>query len=110
VAVSQNAAVTKLFRNVMAKPGLRVRLLGPPGNPTGIGAQIRLMFRARLGPIREIHAGSGYFSQDSGVIVLSVPEVPISIWVRWPGGKVATTKLSDNPKFVSIPFETGAER
>jgi hypothetical protein len=110
LAVSQNAAATKLFHNVAAKPGLRVRLVGPAGNPTGIGAQIRLIFGARSGPVREIHAGSGYFSQDSGAIVLSVPEAPISIWVRWPGGKVTTTKLSDNPKFVSIPFETGTKR
>jgi hypothetical protein len=110
LAVSQNAAATKLFHNMAAKPGLRVRLFGPPGNPTGIGAQVRLSFSSRLGPIREIHAGSGYFSQDSGDIVLSVPEAPTGVWVRWPGGKVTTTKLPDSPKFVSIPFETGAAR
>jgi len=110
LAVSQNAAATKLFHNLAAKPGLRVRLLGPPGNPTGIGAQVRLIFGSRSGPVREIHGGSGYFSQDSAIIVLSVPETPSSIWVRWPGGKVTTTKLSDSPKLVSIPFDIRADR
>ena len=33
LAVSQNGAETKLYRNVLGKPGLRVRLAGPPGNP-----------------------------------------------------------------------------
>ena len=40
LVVTQNRAETKLFRNVGAKPGLRVRLDGPPGNPCGIGAVV----------------------------------------------------------------------
>ena len=42
LVVSQNGAETRLFRNKGAKPGLRVRLKGPPGNPCGIGAQMRV--------------------------------------------------------------------
>jgi hypothetical protein len=80
-------------------------LIGPPGNPTGIGAQVRLLFGARPGPIREIHAGSGYFSQDSSVCILSMPEVPTGVWVRWPGGKTSSTNLTRNPKSISIPYE-----
>jgi hypothetical protein len=107
LAVSQNGAATKLFRNVTAKPGLRVRLIGPKGNPTGIGAQIRLMFGPKPGPIREIHAGSGYFSQDSAITVLCLPEVPTGIWVRWPGGKVTTTPLTANPRQISVNYNEG---
>src|SRR5205823_10858972 len=44
LVVTQNGAETKLFHNVGAKPGLRVRLSGPPGNPAGVGAQVRLYF------------------------------------------------------------------
>jgi hypothetical protein len=105
LVISQNAAATKLYHNVAAKPGLRVWLKGPPGNPAGIGAQVRLFFGSRPGPIREIRAGSGYLSQDSGVIILSEPDPPSNIWVRWPGGKVTTMQISGNPRFVTVPWE-----
>ncbi|MEO8428273.1 MAG: VCBS repeat-containing protein, partial [Verrucomicrobiota bacterium] len=94
LVVTQNGAETKLFQNLSAKPGLRVRLAGPPGNPPGIGATIRLKFGERFGPAREIHAGSGYWSQDSAVQVLAVPQTPAELWIRWPGGRITTTPLS----------------
>lgn len=87
LVVTQNGAATKLFRNVAAKPGLRIRLTGPDGNPSGVGVTLRLKFGSRLGPAREIHAGSGYWSQDGAVQVLGVPEPPTGIRVIWPGGK-----------------------
>jgi hypothetical protein len=93
LAISQNGNQTKLYHNVGAKPGLRVRLSGPPENPAAIGACMRLMFGQRAGPLREIHAGSGYWSQDSAVQVLATPEPPTQIWIRWPGGKVTTSPL-----------------
>jgi hypothetical protein len=94
LAVTQNGSRTKLYRNTAAKPGLRVRLAGPPENPSAIGAAIRLKFGERAGPIREIRAGGGYWSQDSSVQVLSAPEKPTHIWVRWPGGKITITPVS----------------
>jgi hypothetical protein len=78
--------------------------LGPAGNPDGIGAQIRLLFGDRPGPIREIHAGSGYWSQDSAVQVLATPQPPSGIWVRWPGGKVLTTHLPQGLTNLSLDF------
>ncbi|MCG8603515.1 VCBS repeat-containing protein, partial [bacterium] len=47
LAVSQNGAETKLYRNARAKPGLRVRLHGPSDNPAGIGAVLRLIYEDR---------------------------------------------------------------
>jgi hypothetical protein len=102
LAVSQNAAATKLFHNVAARPGLRVRLAGPPGNPEGLGAQMRLIFPTGPGPVREVHAGSGYLSQDSSLCVLSMPEAPSSIWVRWPGGKTIQSKISGSPAQIRV--------
>jgi len=93
LVVTQNAAETRLFRNARAKPGLRVRLKGPPGNPWGIGAQMRLKHGERLGPAREVHAGSGYWSQDSVVQVLGSAEPPVQLWLRWPGGKSMTVDV-----------------
>jgi hypothetical protein len=91
--VTQNGAETKLYHNVGAKPGLRVRLKGPPGNPQGIGAQLRLSYGQRQGPVREIHAGGGYWSQDSAVQVLSAHGPANHLEIRWPGGKRSTNAV-----------------
>ncbi len=93
LVLTQNAGATKLFRNTGAKPGLTVRLAGKGGNPDGIGAVLRLRFHGRSGPAREIHAGSGYWSQDGAVQILATPEPPNEIEVRWPGGKTTVTAL-----------------
>ena len=102
VAVAQNGAATCLFRNTGARPGLRVRLSGPPGNPSGVGAVLRLKFGARFGAAREIHAGSGYWSQDSAVQVMGGPSAPTQIWIRWPGGQTTTTDLPAGAKDITV--------
>src|SRR5262249_8745496 len=79
LVVTQNGAETKLYRNVTGKPGLRVRLIGPPGNPLGVGAALRLLAGDKAGPVREVHAGSGYWSQDSAVPVLASPKPPTRV-------------------------------
>ena len=86
LAVSQNAAATRLFRNRGARPGLRVRLRGPATNPDGVGAQIRIVYGDRMGPVREVHAGSGYWSQNGAVQLFGLATTPTAVWVRWPGG------------------------
>jgi hypothetical protein len=94
LVVAQNAAETRLFKNVRGQPGLRVRLKGPPGNPWGFGAQLRLKRDDHLGAVREVHGGSGYWSQDSPVQVLGGSKFPTQVWVRWPGGK---SSIADVP-------------
>ncbi|HLH56945.1 MAG TPA: VCBS repeat-containing protein, partial [Verrucomicrobiae bacterium] len=106
LAVTQNGAATKLFHNVGAAPGLRVKLKGGAGNPAAIGAAMRLVFKDHKGPLREIHAGSGYWSQDSFTQVLAIPSPPESLWVRWPGGRTTTTLVPANAREVTVD-ETG---
>jgi hypothetical protein len=105
LVVTQNGALTKLFRNTSARPGLRVRLQGPAGNRTAVGAIIRLKFGERHGPVREIHAGSGYWSQDSAVQVLGAVETPTYLEVRWPGGRSTLTSLPKEAREVSVNVE-----
>ena len=107
--MAQNGATTKLLHNTGARPGLRVRLAGPPGNPQGIGAVLRLKSGSRLGPAREIHAGSGYWSQDEAIQVLGWPDggspensVPAQISVRWPGGQTTTVVVPPNSLEISL--------
>lgn len=110
LAVTQNGAATKLFHNVGAKPGLRVRLRGGPGNPNQVGATIRLLFGKRAGPAREIHAGSGYWSQDSAVQVMSTPEPPTQIWVRWPGGRTTSADIPAGAREIEVNVEGQVKR
>ena len=102
LVVTQNGAATRLFENRGARPGLRVRLAGPRGNPRGIGAIVRLRSGDKLGPAREVHAGSGYWSQDSTVLVLASPEPASSILVQWPGGNSTLSDLPPGAREVEI--------
>lgn len=84
LVVTQNAAATVLLHNVGGVPGLRVRLAGPPGNPAGVGALLRPTSGEQPGPACEIHAGSGYWSQDGSTRILGGHCDRVA--VRWPGG------------------------
>jgi hypothetical protein len=102
LAVSQNAAPTRLFRNIGATPGLRVRLSGPRANPTAVGAQIRLRYGERSGPVREIQAGSGYWSQNGAIQVLGLGGDPTALWVRWPDGQEQVVPLAPGQTEVAV--------
>jgi enediyne biosynthesis protein E4 len=105
LVVAQNGYETRLFRNLAAAPGLRVRLSGSPANPTGVGAVIRLVYSTRHGPAREIHAGAGYWSQDSPVQVLGISGIPTKVWVRWPGGRITESAIPEVAREVRIDLE-----
>jgi hypothetical protein len=84
-----------------------VRLQGTPGNPWGIGARIRLQFGPRLGPAREVHAGSGYWSQDSLVPVMGYGRFPEKAHVAWPGGKSCVYGLPPGSSEVQLDATGG---
>jgi enediyne biosynthesis protein E4 len=109
LAVSQNGNRLKVFRNVTAKPGLRIRLKGPPENPTGVGAVIRIENGQTAGPAREVQAGSGYWSQNGAVQVMNLPgpEKAKTVRVRLPGGKTVTGAIPDGAREIEVDFEGG---
>jgi hypothetical protein len=109
LAVSQNGAETKLYHNTAAKPGLRVRVIGPVKNSQAFGAVLRLKTGEQWGPAREIHGGSGYWSQDSVIQVLATPQPPREIQVRWPGGKTTTHSVPAEAKEIILGFDGGIE-
>ncbi|MHC1763149.1 MAG: FG-GAP-like repeat-containing protein [Verrucomicrobiia bacterium] len=102
LVVAQNGAETRLFLNREARPGLRVRLRGTEANPLGIGAVVRVRFGERWGPAREVHAGSGYWSQDSAVQVMGTPEPPVEVQVNWPGGKVTRSPIPESVLAIAV--------
>jgi hypothetical protein len=102
LVVTQNGAPTRLFRNRGAMPGLRVRLAGPDSNPDGVGAQIRIVYATRMGPVREVQAGSGYWSQNGAVQVFGITEAPSAVWVRWPGGSETRTPVESGAREIVV--------
>lgn len=107
LAVSQNGAATRLFRNTGAKRGLRVRLRGPRGNPDGIGARIRLVYGDREGPAREIQGGTGYWSVNGPVQVMGTDGTPDAVRVRWPGGRTEVHPIAPDTWDVTISWRNG---
>ncbi len=112
LAVSQNGGTVQLYRNRLGRPGLRVRLVGPPGNLTGLGSVLRLGTAGKPGPARELHGGGGYWSQDSSVTVLAKPQDsgPWVLTVRWPGGRQTYYPVSSETKEIEANIDgTSAE-
>ena len=103
IAVGVQGGATRLLRNVIARPGVRVTLRGPVANPDAIGAMVRLKFGKQFGAAREIHAGSGWWSQDSATLTLASPTEPSGAVVRWPGGQETTLAWPSGKREVSIP-------
>jgi hypothetical protein len=93
LVVSQNGAATRLFQNQTAAAGIRVRVQGPPTNPDGVGVQLRLVFANGMSPVREVQAGSGYWSQNGAVQVFGLTGTPTEVWARWPGGTETKTAV-----------------
>lgn len=102
LAVSQNGAATTLWRNRGATPGIRVRVEGTDDNPFGVGAQLRVRRGSSAGPLREIRAGSAYWSVDDPVTVLALPADASEIWVRLPNGTERTVRITPSQREVII--------
>ena len=66
---------------------------------------LRLGFGERWGAAREIHAGSGYWSQDSAVQVMATLQAPTRIQIRWPGGKSVTGNVPDQAKEITVDLD-----
>ena len=101
VAAQYGAAVT-VWQNLRAKPGIRVRFQGPPGNPSGYGASASLKSEASIGPAHEVHAGGGYWSQDSATVVLGLHGRPDAVRVKWPGGAVSEVAIPAGSREVLV--------
>ena len=67
----------------------------------GVGAVLRLQNESVRGPVREVHSGSGYWSQESAVQVLA-PVANAKLSVRWPGGQVTTVDVPQNASEIVV--------
>jgi len=107
LVVGQQAGPTKLFRNARGAQGVRVRLRGPKENPNAIGAVVRLKLDNGFTVTREIHAGGGYWSQDSSMLVFGAPAAPQELHVLWPGGKEQEWRWPAGAKAIEVSSDGG---
>jgi enediyne biosynthesis protein E4 len=87
--VGTNSAHPSLLTNQSAKGRpFSIRLKGPKGNPTAIGARVTFTANGIISQTAEIYGGSGYLSQSEPILYFAAPEraTTANITVRWPGG------------------------
>ena len=68
------------------KPQLLVRLVGPAGNPTAVGARLTLV-RDGQTVVREFSGGGSYLAQSAPVACFTGVRSGDTLQVRWPDGK-----------------------
>ena len=102
--VSRNDTTTLAWRNggVAGRHSFRVLLQGHPGNPTAIGAQLRLELADGTLQLAEAQAGGGYYSQSAPGAFFGWPDgnPPRRLVIRWPDGSTSTEN------FVAPPAST----
>jgi enediyne biosynthesis protein E4 len=102
--VTRNNSTALAFTNggLAGHQSFGVRLNGPVGNPTGVGARITVEFADGSSQAAEVYAGSGYYSQSSPECFFGYPEgnPPRKITVRWPSG--ATTQYAFPPNTATL--------
>lgn len=96
IVITQNGAPTRLYHNRKARPGLRVRVDGGPGNPAGIGTKLRIPVPGGV-TLREIQAGSGYWSMNGAIQVVH-PTGDIEAYLA--GGQRITIKSTETKAVV----------
>ena len=85
---------------------LAVRLEGPPGNPTGVGARVSMLADGTLQQTVEVYAGSGYLSQSSSWLFFGrgSHRLPLELRVRWPAGRVSTHTIDPATARITLSY------
>ena len=86
-----NDGPLRAFFNLRTHGGrtLVVDLVGPPGNPTAVGARVTLTTEKGVRQMAEVSAGGGWLSQTAARRVFGLGRLSgrVSIEVRWPDGQ-----------------------
>jgi hypothetical protein len=69
-----------------------VRLVGPKGNPTGLGARITVEPEGGRPTTLEVTAGGSYLTQHGATHFFGTNGKPASVSVRWPDGTTTRAK------------------
>ncbi|MGJ3244322.1 MAG: FG-GAP-like repeat-containing protein [Opitutales bacterium] len=106
LVAARNRATLLAFVQQPDVPGsgrpLAVRLAGPAGNPTGIGARVTAHYADGSSATQAVTAGSGYLTQESGTVFFGAgADTPVAgLEVVWPDGSVLSL---DAPAGMPVP-------
>jgi hypothetical protein len=102
--VSRNNDDLLAFRNnrAVGRRSVCVKLRGPAGNPTGVGATITVEMTDGSTRSSEVFAGSGYYSQSTSACFFGYSDAnpPRQVRIRWPLGM--TTQHPFPPESTSL--------
>ena len=94
LVATRNNDSTLVFRNraIAGRNSVLIRLVGPRGNPSAVGARVSLELRDGAVQCAEISAGGGYRSQSTAAAFFGfrADNPPRALRVRWPNGGKAT--------------------
>ena len=68
---------------------------GGSESPSFIGSKLQIKYEDRMGPIREIQLGSGYWSQNSWNQIIGLGEDAVSLIIEFPDGEIMEKQLAD---------------
>ena len=104
LAVGVNSQPPAVFRNHSSGRGIRLKLIGNDTNPLAIGSVFRVWVDGDWGPSREVHSGSGYWSQDSlvQVIHLGGDSSEFKIQIRLVNGNVTEREVVADTRSVMV--------
>ena len=83
---------------------ISVRIEGLTGNPTGVGARVRLKNSNDSSRVAEVYAGSGYLSQSSGELFFAVDERSpyTEASIQFANGRTTTQQIGPNDKAIVV--------
>lgn len=98
IVVARNNGPLTVFKNTqISGANLSVKLSGAQGNPTAVGARVRLEFESGKVTTAEVYAGGGYLSQSTPSLSFAIPEgeVASKVHVRWPDGSESHKAITE---------------
>ena len=105
VLVAQNGGALRAMDHSWADL-LHVRLEGPRGNPTGVGARVTLHRQSGATESRWVTAGSGYLSQSTAAALFPAssqqPDAPQRVVVRWPDATEQTVPVDASTRILRV--------
>ena len=107
LVIGVNDGPVLVFDNLGSATPISVRLAGPRGNRSGIGARVTLEFGNGAQRVGEITAGGGYLSQSTPTLYFSPPRGTRAekISVRWPDGKTTSSAIGQQSREVLVKYE-----
>ena len=108
--VSRNHASSLAFRNggLPDRHFLSIRLHGAQGNPTAVGAVVRLTLDNGVSQTCQVSAGAGYYSQSTAACFFGYPKgnFPNTVVVTWPSGTVTQHLVPEDARVMELSAPT----